>query len=147
MCRQRARSARGMEGRSEKITSPTSLACFSRSSAPVRFLDTERQGLTNIASVEMPQLLSSLFFCFLGHLIGPVVCHSFCNFMGFPQVEQVPSSKFPRRKFYQVLCIQLKLTRQNQLNDTVLLKLENFAMNYASCSFRAAVYPFSFPSN
>jgi len=48
-----AKRARGMEGRSEKITSPTSLACFSRSS---RFLDTERYGLANIATVEMPQL-------------------------------------------------------------------------------------------
>lgn len=23
---------------------------------------------------------------FLGHLIGPVLCHSFCNYMGFPAV-------------------------------------------------------------
>lgn len=23
-------------------------------------------------------------FLYLGHLIGPVVCHMFCNFMGFP---------------------------------------------------------------
>lgn len=36
-----AKRARGMEGRSEKITPPTSLACFSRSSTPVRFPDTE----------------------------------------------------------------------------------------------------------
>ncbi|CAH3029166.1 unnamed protein product [Porites evermanni] len=39
---------------------------------------------------------SAFLFLRTGHLIGPVVCHSFCNFMGFPQVEQVPSAKFPR---------------------------------------------------
>ncbi|KAK2561120.1 CAAX prenyl protease 2 [Acropora cervicornis] len=30
------------------------------------------------------------------HLIGPVICHTFCNFMGFPVIDQIPSSKYPR---------------------------------------------------
>ncbi|XP_031570826.1 CAAX prenyl protease 2-like [Actinia tenebrosa] len=39
---------------------------------------------------------SAFLFVRTGHLIGPVVCHSFCNFMGFPQVEEVPNSKYPK---------------------------------------------------
>lgn len=25
----------------------------------------------------------------LGHLIGPVLCHAFCNHMGFPDIDEV----------------------------------------------------------
>ena len=59
----------------------------------------------------VPVLLAALFqmsyttlfgfytaFLFLrtGHLIGPVVCHSFCNFMGFPDFEGIPTCSFPK---------------------------------------------------
>ena len=44
-----------------------------------------------------------LFPCCLGHLIGPVLCHSFCNFMGFPPVDQVPGSKYPRGKCFCII--------------------------------------------
>jgi len=39
---------------------------------------------------------TAFLFLRTGHLIGPVLCHSFCNFMGFPAVDQVPGSKYPR---------------------------------------------------
>lgn len=39
---------------------------------------------------------SVFLFLRTGHLIGPVLCHSFCNFMGFPNIDQIPSSKYPR---------------------------------------------------
>ncbi|CAH3128465.1 unnamed protein product [Pocillopora meandrina] len=39
---------------------------------------------------------TAFLFLRTGHLIGPVLCHSFCNFMGFPPLDQVPSSKYPR---------------------------------------------------
>ncbi|KAJ7357410.1 CAAX prenyl protease [Desmophyllum pertusum] len=39
---------------------------------------------------------TAFLFLRTGHLIGPVLCHSFCNFMGFPPIDQVPSSKYPR---------------------------------------------------
>lgn len=29
----------------------------------------------------------SLYVSFPGHLIGPVLCHSFCNYMGFPAIS------------------------------------------------------------
>lgn len=28
-----------------------------------------------------------LFLCVAGHLMGPVLCHSFCNYMGFPAIS------------------------------------------------------------
>lgn len=33
--------------------------------------------------------------CLPGHLIGPVLCHSFCNYMGFPAVSS--AAEHPRR--------------------------------------------------
>jgi len=39
---------------------------------------------------------TAFLFLRTGHLIGPVVCHSFCNFMGFPHIDQIPSSQHPR---------------------------------------------------
>ncbi|XP_074632184.1 CAAX prenyl protease 2-like [Acropora palmata] len=38
---------------------------------------------------------SAFLFLRTGHLIGPVICHTFCNFMGFPVIDQIPSSKYP----------------------------------------------------
>lgn len=41
-------------------------------------------------------MYSAFLFLRTGHLIGPILCHSFCNLMGFPQFEMVPSSKYPK---------------------------------------------------
>ncbi|XP_066929469.1 CAAX prenyl protease 2-like [Clytia hemisphaerica] len=59
----------------------------------------------------VPVLLSSFFqfsyttlfgaysaFLFLrtGHLIGPVICHAFCNMMEFPDFGSIPDCKYPK---------------------------------------------------
>lgn len=41
----------------------------------------------------------------VGHLIGPVICHTFCNFMGFPVIDQIPSSKYPRCEYFKNLSL------------------------------------------
>ncbi|EDO32261.1 predicted protein [Nematostella vectensis] len=38
---------------------------------------------------------SAFLFLRTGHLSGPVICHSFCNYMGFPAFEEIPRSKHP----------------------------------------------------
>ncbi|XP_020896794.1 CAAX prenyl protease 2 [Exaiptasia diaphana] len=38
---------------------------------------------------------SAFLFVRTGNLAGPVICHSFCNFMGFPPLDEVPHSKYP----------------------------------------------------
>jgi len=39
---------------------------------------------------------SAFLFLRTGHLIGPVLCHCFCNLMGFPEFGAIASSKFPK---------------------------------------------------
>ena len=33
----------------------------------------------------MVLLIDFFHLVFTGHIIGPIVCHTFCNFMGFPE--------------------------------------------------------------
>ena len=35
------------------------------------------------------RFLLSLPFCFLAHTLAPILCHSFCNIMGFPAFERI----------------------------------------------------------
>lgn len=39
---------------------------------------------------------SAFMYLRTGHLIGPVVCHSFCNLMGFPDFEGISYSNYPK---------------------------------------------------
>ena len=39
---------------------------------------------------------SAFLFLRTGHLIGPVLCHSFCNMMGFPDFEGIGYCKYPK---------------------------------------------------
>ena len=68
-----------------------------------------------------------LFPLCLGHLIGPVLCHSFCNFMGFPPVDQVPGSKYPRRKCFCIIFFCLlyvkNVPRLHNIDPRVLVRL------------------------
>ncbi|XP_065058627.1 CAAX prenyl protease 2-like [Rhopilema esculentum] len=39
---------------------------------------------------------SAFLFLRTGHLAGPVLCHTFCNFMGFPEFDRIPHSLYPK---------------------------------------------------
>lgn len=39
---------------------------------------------------------SAFLFLRTGHLIGPVICHSFCNLMGFPDFDRISDSEYPK---------------------------------------------------
>lgn len=38
---------------------------------------------------------SAFLFLRTGHLIGPIICHSFCNMIGFPDFGSIPDCKSP----------------------------------------------------
>lgn len=65
--------------------------------------------------------LMSLIFAFfssLGHLVGPVLCHSFCNYMGFPALSS--ALEHPHRLtvlFFYVLGVLLFLLFLFPLTD------------------------------
>ena len=42
------------------------------------------------------EIKNDILFNYLGHLIGPFICHSFCNFMGIPEFDQIPYTKHPK---------------------------------------------------
>lgn len=67
---------------------------------------------------------SAFLFLRTGHLIGPVLCHSFCNFMGFPLLDRIPGSKYPRlisasfvAGFLLFLVLALPLTNPSWYNS------------------------------
>ncbi|XP_028396122.1 CAAX prenyl protease 2-like isoform X2 [Dendronephthya gigantea] len=41
-------------------------------------------------------IYSAFVFIRTGHLIGPFICHSFCNYMGIPEFEKIPDTKYPK---------------------------------------------------
>ncbi|XP_068731602.1 CAAX prenyl protease 2-like isoform X1 [Montipora capricornis] len=67
---------------------------------------------------------SAFLFLRTGHLIGPVLCHSFCNFMGFPLLDRILGSKYPRlisasfvAGFLLFLVLALPLTNPSWYNS------------------------------
>ena len=54
--------------------------------------------LTKLSTAE---IIRKILCLLVGHLIGPVICHTFCNFMGFPVIDQIPSSKYPRCEYFK----------------------------------------------
>lgn len=58
--------------------------------------------LTKLSTAE---IIRKILCLLLGHLIGPVICHTFCNFMGFPVIDQIPSSKYPRCEYFKNLSL------------------------------------------
>ncbi|XP_078001158.1 CAAX prenyl protease 2-like [Glandiceps talaboti] len=62
---------------------------------------------------------SAFLFLQTGHLISPVICHSFCNFMGFPEFDNIPSYGQPRSTIISIsyivgliafLCLLIPMT-------------------------------------
>ncbi|CAB3996191.1 CAAX prenyl protease 2-like [Paramuricea clavata] len=41
-------------------------------------------------------IYSAFIFIRTGHFIGPFICHSFCNYMGMPEFDQISYTKYPK---------------------------------------------------
>ena len=60
------------------------------------FVRTGELGGFNQLEVKLKMLTHILFNHIVGHLIGPFICHSFCNYMGIPEFDQIPYTKYPK---------------------------------------------------
>lgn len=53
-------------------------------------------GMFQMAYTTIFGAYSAFLFLRTGNLIGPVLCHSFCNFMGFPDFPAIFVSRYPK---------------------------------------------------
>ncbi|XP_046848819.1 CAAX prenyl protease 2-like isoform X2 [Xenia sp. Carnegie-2017] len=67
---------------------------------------------------------SAFIFVRTGHLIGSFISHSFCNYMGVPEFEQINNTKFPKVVagmfvigLVLFLCFLFPLTEPNMYNS------------------------------